>query len=112
MQREAVMNRDVLAKISGAAGLIVTLLIVAAIPVKTTSAASVGYGEVISVSCYKGNPGEWSFIGNITAPTPEIASQSCNSLYAECQGECSGCFPDSDITENVCYDKAGRKFLN
>ncbi len=90
-----------------AAVLIVTFLVAAAAQVKPAYA----YGEVVSVSCYKGNPEDGNYIGDLTAQTPEIAGRSCNSLYADCQGECQGCFPDSDITEDVCYDKSGRKFL-
>lgn len=105
---------DVFAKIGGAAGvIIITLLVAGAIPVKTSRAAnSCDCDEATLVSCYKGNTEEGNYIGDLTAPIPEIASQSCNSQYAACQRECSGCFADYDITEDVCYDRAGRKFLN
>ena len=69
------------------------------------------YSEVVTVSCYKGNPNEGDYIGDLTVPSPEDASRGCNSLYAECQGKCDGCFADSFITEDVCYDKHGRKYL-
>jgi hypothetical protein len=69
------------------------------------------YSEVITVSCYKGNPDDGNYIGNLTVPDPENAVQGCNSLYSDCQGKCDGCFVDSDITEDVCYDKSGKKYL-
>lgn len=93
-----------------AAVLVVTFLAAAAIPMKT--AYTYSYGEVVTISCYKGNPADGNYVGDLTVPNPENAGQSCNSLYDDCEGECSGCFSDSDITEDVCYDKAGKKFLN
>ncbi len=90
-----------------AAVLIVTFVVAAIAPANPAYPQD----ENITVSCYKGNPEDGNYIGDLTAQTPEIAGRSCNSLYADCQGECQGCFPDSDITEDVCYDKSGRKFL-
>jgi hypothetical protein len=69
------------------------------------------YSEVVTVSCYKGNPNNGTYIGDLTVPAAEDAARGCNSLYADCQGNCDGCFSDSDITEDVCYDKSGKKYL-
>jgi len=105
------MDMNSFAKNSGAtfkaAVLTVTFLVAAAVPEKPAHT----YSEVITVTCYKGNPKEGNYIGDLTVPSPETAAQGCNSLYADCQGECEGCFSDSDIIEDVCYDKTGRKYL-
>ena len=68
-------------------------------------------GESISVSCYKGDKGQGDYLGNMTVFAPESAGQSCNSFYYACYGKCYGCFSDFDLSEDVCYDSAGRKFL-
>jgi hypothetical protein len=111
MQREVVMDMERLTKKScaavKAAVLIVTFLFAATAPDKPVPAQD----ENITVSCYKGNAEEGNYIGDLTETTPENAGQDCNSLYYDCQGECLGCFPDSDFTEDVCYDNTGRKFL-
>jgi hypothetical protein len=111
MQREVVMDMDSLAKKSRAAVkaavLIVILLVAATGRVKPAYTQE----ENITVSCYKGNLDEGNYIGDLTVTTPENAGQDCNSLYYDCQGECLGCFPDSDFTEDVCYDNMGKKFL-
>jgi len=67
--------------------------------------------ESFDVSCYKGNTDMGNYVGNLTVNTPQNAGQDCNSTYYDCQGKCLGCFPDSDFTEDVCYDDSGRKFL-
>jgi hypothetical protein len=111
MQREIVMDIHRLIKNGGApfkaAVLIGVFLAAAAAQEKPAHT----YSEVTTVSCYKGNPNEGNYIGDLTVPSPEDASRGCNSLYADCQGKCDGCFSDSDITEDVCYDKHGRKYL-
>ncbi len=86
---------------------IVTYAIVVAGPVN----AGQTYSEVVSVSCYKGDPEVGNRVGDLTVPTPENAGQTCNSFYSDCEGQCSGCVSDFDISEDVCYDKSGRKFL-
>lgn len=68
-------------------------------------------GESVSVSCYKGNPDQKEFLGSMMVFAPELAGQSCNSFYYNCYGKCFGCFSDFDLTEDVCYDSSGRKFL-
>jgi hypothetical protein len=84
-----------------------TLIITAITPVKTAQT----YSEVVSVSCYKGDPDGGSYIGDLTVPVPENAGQGCNSMYSDCNGKCLGCVSDFDITEDVCYDTSGKKFL-
>ena len=68
-------------------------------------------GENISVSCYKGNLDMGNYVGNVMIFDPGAAGQSCNSLYYDCKGKCFGCFSDFDLSEEVCYDNAGRRFL-
>jgi hypothetical protein len=67
-----------------AALLIGTFLVAAGTPEKLAHT----YSEVVTVSCYKGNPDDGDYIGDLTVPAPEKASQGCNSLYADCEGEC------------------------
>lgn len=86
---------------------LVTLIIAAIIPVNAAQA----YSEVVSVSCYEGDPETGNIIGDLTVPVPENAGQGCNSMYSDCMGKCSGCVSDFDLSEDVCYDSAGRKFL-
>ncbi len=95
-----------------AAGFMATFAVTAILGVKTADTlVSVSYSESVRVSCFKGNPEDGAYIGDITVPDPGEAGRVCNSLYGECQGACKGCFSDSDIFEDVCYDEAGKKFL-
>jgi hypothetical protein len=66
---------------------------------------------IITVSCYQGDPVTGNYVGNLTVPSPESAAQKCNALYFGCGGKCTGCFSDFDLTEDVCYDSKGRRFL-
>ncbi len=68
-------------------------------------------GENITVSCYRGDQSQGDYMGNVTVFAPETAGQSCNSLYYNCRGKCYGCFSDFDLSEDVCYDNTGKKFL-
>jgi hypothetical protein len=68
-------------------------------------------GENVTVSCYKGNLDMGNYVGNVVIFDPNTAGQSCNSLYYDCRGKCYGCFSDFDLSEDVCYDNAGRRFL-
>jgi hypothetical protein len=108
---EAVMDMIRLARRYGpvimAALLVVVFLVAANFLVKPAYTQQ----ENIDVSCYQGNTEEGNYIGNLTVTTPQNAGQDCNSTYYGCQGQCLGCFPDSDFTEDVCYDNNGRRFL-
>ena len=88
-----------------ATGAIVLATLVSSVPPAFTD------GERISVSCYKGNPDQKDYLGDMMVFAPESAGQSCNSFYYNCYGKCCGCFSDFDLTEDVCYDNAGRRFL-
>lgn len=87
--------------------MVIAVAFSAMVPVKPAQA----YDEATTVSCYVGNPEDGNYVGDLTLPDPENSGRECNSLYAECQGECSGCFSDSDITQDICYDSTGKKFL-
>ncbi len=90
-----------------AAVLIVTFVVAAIAPANPAYPQD----ENITVSCYKGNLEEGNYIGDLTVTDPENAGQNCNSLYYDCNGRCVGCFFDPDLSEDVCYDNAGKKFL-
>ncbi|HET6419843.1 MAG TPA: hypothetical protein VFG19_06795 [Geobacteraceae bacterium] len=95
-----------------AAGFMITFAVTAIQGVKTADTlVSVSYSESVRVSCFKGNPDDGTYVGDITVPDPENAGRICNSLYGDCRGNCNGCFSDSDIMEDVCYDETGKKFL-
>jgi hypothetical protein len=65
----------------------------------------------LSVTCYLGNPNDRNSMGDITVRGPESAGPTCNSLYWSCKGRCFGCFSDFDLSEDICVDSSGRKFL-
>jgi hypothetical protein len=65
----------------------------------------------LSVTCYLGNPNDRNSLGDITVRGPESAGPTCNSLYYSCKGRCFGCFSDFDLSEDICVDSSGRKFL-
>jgi hypothetical protein len=65
----------------------------------------------LSVTCYLGNPNDRNSLGDITVRGPESAGPTCNSLYFSCKGRCFGCFSDFDLSQDICVDSSGRKFL-
>jgi hypothetical protein len=67
--------------------------------------------ETISVTCYLGNPKDGQTLGSITVPSTEAAGPSCNSLNYSCRGRCFGCYADFDLSEDICVDASGRKYL-
>ncbi len=67
--------------------------------------------ETISVTCYLGNPNDGQTLGSITVPSPSEAGSSCNSLNYSCRGRCFGCYADFDLSEDICVDASGRKYL-
>ena len=68
-------------------------------------------GETISVTCYLGNPNNQQSLGGVVVHSPEAAGPTCNSFNLVCQGRCYGCYADFDLSEDVCVDGSGRKFL-
>lgn len=67
-------------------------------------------GDDISVSCYL-NSDEGSYLGSLMTFAPETSAEMCNRIYYACKGKCFGCFSDFDLSEDVCYDNQGRRFL-
>jgi len=67
--------------------------------------------QTLSVTCYLGNPNDKQSMGSITVNSPAAAGPSCNSLNYACQGRCFGCYADFDLSDDVCVDSGGRKFL-
>lgn len=65
----------------------------------------------LTATCYIGNPNNKQSLGSIVVPTPEAAGPTCNSFYYNCQGRCFGCYSDFDLSEDICVDPSGRKFL-
>jgi hypothetical protein len=67
--------------------------------------------ETVSVTCYLGNPNDGQTLGSITVASPAEAGPSCNSLNYSCRGRCYGCYADFDLSEDICVDSSGRKYL-
>ena len=65
----------------------------------------------ISATCYLGNPNDRNSLGNIMVMSPEAAGPTCNSMFFSCKGACFGCFSDFDLSQDICVDASGRKFL-
>jgi len=58
-----------------------------------------------------GNPNDNNTLGMDRGQHPPEAGFNCNSLNYACQGRCYGCYSDFDLSEDVCVDASGRKFL-
>ena len=67
--------------------------------------------QTLTVTCYLGNPNDNQSLGSITVNSPSAAGPTCNSLNYACQGRCFGCYADFDMSEDVCVDSAGRKYM-
>lgn len=68
-------------------------------------------GQALTVTCYLGNPNNKDSLGSITVYSPAEAGINCNSLNYACRGRCFGCYSDFDMSEDICVDASGRKFL-
>ncbi|HZV82623.1 MAG TPA: hypothetical protein VFF53_10710 [Geobacteraceae bacterium] len=79
------------------------------------SASSINVATVadktLSVTCYLGNPKDRDTLGSIAVSNSLEAGPACNSLNYACRGRCFGCYSDFDLSEDVCVDSAGRRFL-
>ena len=65
----------------------------------------------ISVTCYLVNPNDRNSLGAIMAQGAAAAGPSCNAMFFSCKGRCFGCFSDSDLSQDICVDNNGKKFL-
>jgi hypothetical protein len=65
----------------------------------------------ISVTCYLGNPNDRNSLGDIMVHSVLEAGTVCNSMFFSCRGACFGCFSDFDLSQDICVDNSGRKFL-
>jgi hypothetical protein len=95
-----------------------TLILLAALPVhcddlqQLPSVNSVAVQEQnISTTCYLGNPNDKNSLGDCVVHSAAEAGTVCNSLFYACKGACFGCFSDFDLSQDVCVDARGRKFL-
>jgi len=66
---------------------------------------------MISVTCYFGNPNDGRSIATIMIQGAGSAGPYCNSMFYDCKGRCFGCFSDSDLSQDICVDNNGKKFL-
>jgi hypothetical protein len=67
-------------------------------------------GGGINVNCYS-QQGSGDSVGEVTVYEASQATATCNSVYYDCQGQCLGCFIDSDYSDTVCANAAGQLFL-
>jgi len=67
--------------------------------------------QTLTVTCYLGNPNDRQSLGSITVNSPTVAGPTCNSLNYACQGRCFGCYADFDMSDDICVDGTGRKYL-
>jgi hypothetical protein len=67
--------------------------------------------QTLTVTCYLGNPNDNQNLGSITVNSPASAGPTCNSFNYACQGRCFGCYADFDMSDDVCVDNSGRKYL-
>jgi hypothetical protein len=63
-----------------------------------------------SLTCYKGDKDNRITIGEIAGADFRNAADECNSFYADCNGECYGCYLDEDSSREVCVDNQGKEF--
>ncbi len=77
----------------------------------TSGSSSSTIDQNLSVTCYLGNPNDGNTMGGVMVNNPTAAGPTCNSLNYACQGRCYGCYSDFDLSEDVCVDAAGRRFI-
>ena len=65
--------------------------------------------ESITVSCYAGDPSESEEVGEVEVFNTAKATSTCNSVYNDCKGKCTGCYL-SDESGEICIDKKGKEF--
>ena len=78
--------------------------------INTVNVQPVG-DQNISVTCYLGNPNDRNSLGDIMVHSVPEAGTVCNSMYFACKGACFGCFSDFDLSQDICVDVGGKKFL-
>ena len=77
----------------------------------TVSINMVDQDKSLSVTCYLGNPNDRNSLGDIMVQGAVTAGPTCNSMFFSCKGRCFGCFSDFDLSQDICVDSSGRKFL-
>ena len=65
--------------------------------------------EGTPVSCYVGNPDDDNYIDDVEVFVLSGAAAACNTAYAECNGQCIGCYIDEDGSQ-ICIDASGRQY--
>jgi hypothetical protein len=65
--------------------------------------------ESITVSCYVGDPSDNEEVGEIEVFNTAKATSTCNTIFNDCKGQCTGCYL-SDESGEICIDKKGKEF--
>jgi hypothetical protein len=79
--------------------------------IDTATIQPVQQEQNISATCYLGNPKDRNSLGDILVMSAEAAGPTCNSMFFNCRGACFGCFSDFDLSQDICVDNSGKKFL-
>jgi hypothetical protein len=79
--------------------------------IDSATISMVDQDQNISVTCFLGNPNDRNSLGDIMVNGAGTAGATCNSLYFSCKGRCFACFSDFDLSQDICVDNSGRKFL-
>ncbi|OGW39698.1 MAG: hypothetical protein A2Y97_00740 [Nitrospirae bacterium RBG_13_39_12] len=65
--------------------------------------------DSITVSCYVDNPSDNIEMGDIEVFNIDEAANACNNTFDDCEGNCTGCYINSESIE-ICVDMTGNKF--
>ena len=65
--------------------------------------------ESITVSCYVGDPSDNEEVGEIEVFNTAKATSTCNTIFNDCKGQCTGCYL-SDESGEISIDKKGKEF--
>ena len=72
-----------------------------------TGSAWADWGKTeTQVFCYVGDRKNNEYLGTVDVFEARKATQYCNMIYSDCNGNCTGCYDDEDSRE-VCIDSSG-----
>jgi hypothetical protein len=87
----------------------IALFIILGIAIGLVIADSAYGKDDISVTCYLGNPADDRRIGEVAVFNVRSARGNCNTLYYDCEGNCTPCYTDED-SRVVCIDPSGNPY--
>jgi hypothetical protein len=66
--------------------------------------------DQITVSCYKGDPSDNRWVGEVKVFDVNKGRGNCNMLYDRCEGDCTPCYRDEDGRQ-ICLDRSGNPYF-